>query len=174
MWFSSYRGGFHWNCANDLSLCRNQDKPTYRPGLWACIACCLLNIILVCILDTSFYFKNKAADRGECLIEADDVSLPKFPLPCLSTLTELVCTGRLATRFPVHSVGHNVEQGPFSDVLFWAFRISPRGARGWLFWVGCQRSSTVFCSATLEPKLSGCTRPGRILCMCKSACRGRG
>ncbi|KAL2114020.1 hypothetical protein VUR80DRAFT_1316 [Thermomyces stellatus] len=58
---------------------RDQDKPTYRPGLWACIACCLLNIILVVLLDTTFYFKNKKADRGEILIEADeDESQPDF------------------------------------------------------------------------------------------------
>lgn len=55
--------------------------PTYRPGLWACIACCLMNITLVCILDTAFHFQNKKADRGEILIEADEVSWPYFP-PC--------------------------------------------------------------------------------------------
>ena len=33
-----------------------------------------MNIILVAILDTTFYFKNKKADRGEILIEADEVS----------------------------------------------------------------------------------------------------
>lgn len=32
-----------------------------------------MNIILVGILSTTFYFKNKAADRGEILIEAHEV-----------------------------------------------------------------------------------------------------
>ncbi|CAI4212815.1 unnamed protein product [Parascedosporium putredinis] len=46
--------------------------PQYMPGLYACMACCGLTIILVGILDTLFYFKNKAADRGEISIEADE------------------------------------------------------------------------------------------------------
>ncbi|KAI0857214.1 major facilitator superfamily domain-containing protein [Xylaria cubensis] len=51
---------------------RSQDNPEYRPGLWACIAVSLLNIILVGILSISFYFDNKKADRGEKELEADD------------------------------------------------------------------------------------------------------
>ncbi|CAJ2509775.1 Uu.00g056750.m01.CDS01 [Anthostomella pinea] len=49
---------------------RSQDAATgYKPGLWACIACCLLNILLVCICDLAFYFENKKADRGEKELE---------------------------------------------------------------------------------------------------------
>lgn len=54
---------------------RDQDKLTgYKPGMYTCIACCLLTCILVCILDISFKKQNKAADRGEKVLEAHDVS----------------------------------------------------------------------------------------------------
>ncbi|KAF2017694.1 major facilitator superfamily transporter [Aaosphaeria arxii CBS 175.79] len=51
---------------------RVQDAPHYRPGLYACIACCLLSIVLVII--TSFVFKrqNARADRGEVELEHTD------------------------------------------------------------------------------------------------------
>ncbi|KAI0200663.1 major facilitator superfamily domain-containing protein [Astrocystis sublimbata] len=51
---------------------RAEDKPGYRPGLWACIAVSLLNIILVGICTISFYFDNKKAERGEKELEAED------------------------------------------------------------------------------------------------------
>ncbi|KAI1751488.1 major facilitator superfamily domain-containing protein [Xylaria castorea] len=51
---------------------RSQDNPEYRPGLWACIAVSLLNIIIVGICTIAFYFDNKKADRGEKELEADD------------------------------------------------------------------------------------------------------
>jgi sugar phosphate permease len=51
---------------------RSQDAPTYMPGLYACLACCLLNILLVGVLDTAFYFHNQKADRGELSLEADE------------------------------------------------------------------------------------------------------
>ncbi|KAK8061761.1 hypothetical protein PG994_008127 [Apiospora phragmitis] len=52
---------------------RKQDAATgYKPGLYACIACCLLTIILVCVVDTFFYFANKKADRGEKELEAHE------------------------------------------------------------------------------------------------------
>ncbi|KAI0018970.1 major facilitator superfamily MFS-1 [Xylariomycetidae sp. FL0641] len=52
---------------------RDQDAATgYKPGLWACIACCLMNIILVCMCDLAFYFDNKAADRGEKELETSE------------------------------------------------------------------------------------------------------
>lgn len=56
---------------------REQDKPEYYNGLWACIACCLFNIVIVCILTVAFYIQNKKADRGEVELEYDDVSF--FP-----------------------------------------------------------------------------------------------
>ncbi|KAI0834763.1 major facilitator superfamily MFS-1 [Hypoxylon sp. FL0890] len=49
---------------------RSQDAATgYRPGLYACIACCLLCIIIVGVLDLSYYIDNKKADRGEKRLE---------------------------------------------------------------------------------------------------------
>jgi predicted MFS family arabinose efflux permease len=54
---------------------REQDKPTgYKPGMYACIACAALNIILVLICDLEFKRQNAKADRGEKLLEAHDVS----------------------------------------------------------------------------------------------------
>jgi hypothetical protein len=56
---------------------RSQDEATgYKPGLYAAIACSLLSIILVLIVDARFYFENRAADRGEKELEhEEDVSL---------------------------------------------------------------------------------------------------
>ncbi|KAI1087127.1 major facilitator superfamily MFS-1 [Rostrohypoxylon terebratum] len=52
---------------------RSQDAATgYKPGLWACIACCLCGILVVCILDFAFYIDNKKADRGEKELETSD------------------------------------------------------------------------------------------------------
>ncbi|KAJ8116472.1 hypothetical protein ONZ43_g4434 [Nemania bipapillata] len=51
---------------------REQDKPEYKPGLWACIAVSLMNIIVVGICSISYYIDNKKADRGEKELEADD------------------------------------------------------------------------------------------------------
>lgn len=42
---------------------RNQDRPTYRPGLYACIACALLNIIIVAALSLLFKLENGKADK---------------------------------------------------------------------------------------------------------------
>lgn len=54
---------------------RSQDAATgYKPGMWACIACALLNMVLVVICDLEFLRQNKKADRGEALLEAHDVS----------------------------------------------------------------------------------------------------
>jgi len=53
-------------------LFREQDKPHYRPGIYGCIACTLLTMVLVGLLTLDAYFKNKKADRGEIELEADD------------------------------------------------------------------------------------------------------
>lgn len=56
---------------------REQDKLTgYKPGYYACIACALLNIVLVLVCDLAFYRKNKKADRGEIQLEVHDVRPP--------------------------------------------------------------------------------------------------
>jgi len=52
---------------------RSQDAPAYKPGLYACLACSILNVVLVGVLDIAFYFQNKKADRGEISIEAHEV-----------------------------------------------------------------------------------------------------
>ncbi|KAI1659477.1 MFS general substrate transporter [Daldinia decipiens] len=59
---------------------RSQDAPGgYRPGLYACIACCLLSIVIVGLLDISYYLDNKKADRGEKYLESTDgESQPDF------------------------------------------------------------------------------------------------
>lgn len=56
---------------------REQDKLTgYKPGMYACIACALLNVILVCVCDLEFFRQNKKADRGEKQLENDDEVRP--------------------------------------------------------------------------------------------------
>ncbi|KAK0713077.1 MFS general substrate transporter [Lasiosphaeria miniovina] len=59
---------------------RSEDAPGYRPGLYACIATCLLNLIIVAVLSISFYFLNRQADRGERELECegDDDYQPGF------------------------------------------------------------------------------------------------
>ncbi|KAJ4152789.1 hypothetical protein LMH87_009309 [Akanthomyces muscarius] len=50
---------------------RDQDKATgYKPGIYACIACSLLTIIVVLLCDWDFYRQNKLADKGEQPVEA--------------------------------------------------------------------------------------------------------
>ncbi|KAI8221614.1 putative transporter [Colletotrichum sp. SAR 10_86] len=53
-------------------LFREQDKPHYRPGMYACIACSLLTMILVGLLSLDFKRQNSKADRGEKELEASD------------------------------------------------------------------------------------------------------
>lgn len=51
---------------------RTQDKPGYKPGLYACIACCLLTLVIVCLVTLSSWRLNKRADRGEIELEYND------------------------------------------------------------------------------------------------------
>ncbi|KAF2853492.1 phthalate transporter-like protein [Plenodomus tracheiphilus IPT5] len=51
---------------------RTQDKPGYRPGLYACIACCLLTLVIVGLITLSSWKLNKRADRGEIELEYND------------------------------------------------------------------------------------------------------
>ncbi|AEO68025.1 0950c51d-1b26-4ba1-92ae-c84f0f5d4fd6 [Thermothielavioides terrestris] len=59
---------------------RSQDAPAYHPGLYACIATTLLNMVIVGCLSLYFYRLNKQADRGERELEcdADDTYEPGF------------------------------------------------------------------------------------------------
>jgi MFS family permease len=56
-----------------LTSSRFQDKPGYRPGLYACIACCLLTLIIVALITLGSWRSNKKADRGEVELEYHDV-----------------------------------------------------------------------------------------------------
>lgn len=51
---------------------RFQDKPGYRPGLYACIACCLLTLVIVGLITLGSWRSNKKADRGEVELEYFD------------------------------------------------------------------------------------------------------
>jgi MFS family permease len=48
---------------------RAQDAPHYRPGIYACIATCLLSILIVGALTLLSISQNKRADRGEVELE---------------------------------------------------------------------------------------------------------
>ncbi|KAL1612830.1 hypothetical protein SLS60_001060 [Paraconiothyrium brasiliense] len=51
---------------------RTQDAPNYRPGIYACITCCLLSILIVGLLTLQFRRANAKADRGEVELEYND------------------------------------------------------------------------------------------------------
>ncbi|KAH9887416.1 major facilitator superfamily MFS-1 [Xylariomycetidae sp. FL2044] len=52
---------------------REEDAATgYKPGLYACIACSLMIIVIVCLCDLFFYIENRRADRGEKELEATE------------------------------------------------------------------------------------------------------
>lgn len=59
---------------------RTQDKETgYKPGMYACIACASLNILLVLICDVAFKFANDKADKGGTVPESqEDNEAPEF------------------------------------------------------------------------------------------------
>ncbi|ODA79052.1 hypothetical protein RJ55_04643 [Drechmeria coniospora] len=47
---------------------RGEDKVTgYKPGMYACIACSILTIMLVLLCDLDFYCQNKQAEKGKLL-----------------------------------------------------------------------------------------------------------
>ena len=48
---------------------REQDKPGYKPGLWACMTGNLIILVIITITDIYFYFCNKKQARGELIIE---------------------------------------------------------------------------------------------------------
>jgi len=51
---------------------RFQDAPEYHPGLYACIACCLLTLVIVSLNTLVFLRQNRRADRGEIELEDSD------------------------------------------------------------------------------------------------------
>jgi len=51
---------------------RTQDAPNYRPGLYACLACCILTLVIVGLITLSSWRSNKKADRGEVELEYHD------------------------------------------------------------------------------------------------------
>jgi MFS family permease len=54
---------------------RDQDKPHYRPGIYAGLACSALTVILVAALSLDFKIQNGKADRGEKQLEVNEVSI---------------------------------------------------------------------------------------------------
>ncbi|KAL5583873.1 hypothetical protein FOVSG1_015224 [Fusarium oxysporum f. sp. vasinfectum] len=50
---------------------RQQDSPTYRPGVYAGIACSILTLVIVVINTIKFRRDNKLADEGKKVIEGD-------------------------------------------------------------------------------------------------------
>ena len=50
-------------------------KTGYKPGLWACLTCAVLNIVLVVILSIKFARDNKKQKDGVLKIEGSNVSL---------------------------------------------------------------------------------------------------
>jgi hypothetical protein len=66
----------HVRGAMVLTRCRSQDAPDYRPGFYACIACCLFVIVLAGLLSVKFLRDNRKAERGELIIECGEVSCP--------------------------------------------------------------------------------------------------
>lgn len=83
---------------------REQDKATgYKPGFYACIACCLLTVILVVACDVDAYRQNKLADEGKKVLESHSVSGPfNVDIACFSLLTlprmRLLVTSAIHTR----------------------------------------------------------------------------
>lgn len=58
---------------------RSQDAETgYKPGMYTCITCAFLNIILVGLCTLSFWRQNKKADEQGIVLEAHDVSAATF------------------------------------------------------------------------------------------------
>jgi len=51
---------------------RQQDYPMYRPGLYACLATAVANLVIVGVLTAHAYVQNKKADRGEKELETDE------------------------------------------------------------------------------------------------------
>jgi hypothetical protein len=49
-----------------------KDRPAYIPGMWACIACASLNIIIICLLTLKFRRDNKKAADGLIVIEGSE------------------------------------------------------------------------------------------------------
>jgi hypothetical protein len=51
---------------------RTKDAPTYRPGIYAAIACNILIIIIVSCLSTYFTICNRKQARGQKVIEGQE------------------------------------------------------------------------------------------------------
>jgi MFS family permease len=51
---------------------RDKDMPAYVPGMLTCIACAVVAILTVLVLDFTFKRENAKADRGEKILESHD------------------------------------------------------------------------------------------------------
>jgi hypothetical protein len=77
---------------------RSQDKPRYVNGMWACITCAALNVVIIGVLSLKFTRDNKRAARGEITIEDSEVSVSFLQL--LIQIYANVIQG----WFPVHII----------------------------------------------------------------------
>jgi hypothetical protein len=71
------------------AILRQEDKPGYKPGLWACMTGSLIIVVIVVVTDIYFYFCNKKQACGELIIEPvpgtdSSVSLVRKDLSSLS------------------------------------------------------------------------------------------
>jgi sugar phosphate permease len=83
---------------------RERDAPSYKPGLYACLACSVLTVILTGLLTLNSYIQNRKADRGEKELEMNDVS--GFPSYCINggenDIADLLFLGGFSTWIPIH------------------------------------------------------------------------
>ena len=76
---------------------RSEDAPTYRPGLYACMAC---SVFIVIVLTFAFRRLNAQADRGEKELECEEVS-PDCLLSGVWTSANAVAGRQLPAWLPV-------------------------------------------------------------------------
>ena len=87
---------------------RDQDYPSYKPGLYACIATSLLTLVIVSGLTLYFYILNGKADRGEVELEDHEVSLVVSVLSRVTfellklTFCVFFFAGGIPARFPLY------------------------------------------------------------------------
>jgi sugar phosphate permease len=81
---------------------RDMDAPGYRPGLYACLAAALLNILLSLVLMADIWRNNKAADRSGKILEAVSLT-PQHPTlrvarPCFQAWRQKLTEYRMPAR----------------------------------------------------------------------------
>lgn len=84
---------------------RTQDIPHYKPGIYACIATSLLNVILVGCMTLYFRNLNGKADRGEKELECDAVSSAGCLTAGCLRLTDMITGRQLRAWVPLYLLG---------------------------------------------------------------------